>query len=92
MEPFLLALHEHLRSLPSSPPQHPLQAFKKLQKQGVRTLLAHPEPNDATNWKVAFEPPSAIQLVGSWPDGLTVLGRGERAFYVDLAVEMPSVS
>jgi len=92
IEPFLMSLHEHLRSLPSNPPQHPLHAFKKLRKLGVCPLLTHPPPTQETKWKVAFEPPSEIQLVGSWPNQLTVVGRTAHAFYVDLAVEMPVVS
>lgn len=68
-----------------------MQAFKKLQKNGVSLLLTKPEPTKATNWKVAFEPPSAIQLVGGWPLQLTVLNRS-RWLTVDLALEMPYVS
>jgi hypothetical protein len=87
-----MSLHEHLRSLPSISPQQPLHAFKRLKKLGVRVLLTQPVPTEETKWKIAFEPPPEIQIVGSWPNQLTVIGRAERAFYVDLAVGMPSVS
>ncbi|KAF8320436.1 Nrap protein [Clavulina sp. PMI_390] len=90
IEPLLMSLHESIRSIPSISPEAPLQAFKKLQKAGTQVLTAKPEPTKATNWKVAFEPPSAIQVVGGWPHQLTILGRRETKFSVDLALEMPA--
>lgn len=73
------------------PLSHPISAFKKLSKTGVKIPLVKPEFNQETNWKVSYEKVENIQVVGSWPVGVSVLGR-EKSFGVDLAVEMPAVS
>lgn len=50
-----------------------------------------PLPTEDTNWKVAFEKPSDVTLVGSWPNKLSVKNKDGIPFGVDLAVEMPDV-
>jgi hypothetical protein len=50
-----------------------------------------PLPTEATNWKVAFAPPSEITLVGSWATDTAIRGRDGAPFGVDIAVEMPAV-
>jgi U3 small nucleolar RNA-associated protein 22 len=51
-----------------------------------------PLPTEDTNWKVAFEPPTDLTLVGSWANNLSVKGRDGKRFIIDVAVEMPNVS
>jgi hypothetical protein len=51
-----------------------------------------PLPTEETNWKVAFQPPSNITLVGSWANKLSVKPKDGEKYTVDLAVQMPNVS
>jgi U3 small nucleolar RNA-associated protein 22 len=78
--------------LPPVTPQHPLEAARKLIKKGVSVPYCLPQPSEDTNWKVAFEKPSDITLVGSWANKISVKGKDGSKFGVDLAVEMPEVS
>ncbi|PPQ96699.1 hypothetical protein CVT26_010251 [Gymnopilus dilepis] len=89
LEKFLFELHSFLKDVPSVAPQHPLEAARKLQKKGVAVPYALPLPTEETNWKVAFEPPSEINLVGSWANKVSVKPKDGLKFGVDLAVEMP---
>lgn len=95
LEQFLLSLHSHINSLPPIPPQNPLDAarslLKKKGKASVAVPYVTPLPTAETNWKVAFEKPSDIKVVGSWANNVSVLGKDGRGFVVDVAVEMPSV-
>ena len=91
LDRFLLSLHAFLRELPSVTPKHPLIASRELLKSGVAVPYINPQPTEDTNWKVAFEPPTELTLVGSWPTKLCVKLKDKRAYTVDLAVEMPSV-
>jgi U3 small nucleolar RNA-associated protein 22 len=91
LERFLHSLHSFLASLPSITVQHPLNAARELQTRGVAIPYVFPLPTEDTNWKVGFEKPAEILLVGSWPNNDAVKGRGG-GFEVDLAVEMPDVS
>jgi U3 small nucleolar RNA-associated protein 22 len=72
-------------------PQHPLEAARKLIKKGVSVPYSMPQPSEDTNWKVAFERPSDITVVGSWPNKISVKGKDGSKFGVDLGVEMPPV-
>ncbi|KDQ16670.1 hypothetical protein BOTBODRAFT_30589 [Botryobasidium botryosum FD-172 SS1] len=95
LEQFLMSLHFHIMSLPAIPAQHPLEAARSLAKKkkgqsGVAVPYVTPLPTEETNWKVGFEKPSDIKVVGSWANGLSVLGKDGRGFVVDVAVEMPS--
>lgn len=95
-------LHGVLSNLPSVESIHPLRAAEKLSSLSfdldyppstpVTVPYSQPWPTEATNWKVAFEKPSEITLVGSWPTHTSVRGQDSTPFAVDLAVEMPSVS
>ncbi|KAI0317967.1 Nrap protein [Amylostereum chailletii] len=49
-----------------------------------------PRPTDDSNWKVAFEKPSDITLVGSWANKVSVKAKDDEPWWVDVAVEMPS--
>ncbi|KAF7312182.1 Mannose-6-phosphate isomerase [Mycena indigotica] len=86
----LSEIHTLLSSLPAVAPQHPLDAAKTLLKKGIAVPYAMPEPTRDTNWKVGFEKPADIVVVGSWPNKICVKGKDGTKFGVDLAVEMPS--
>ena len=60
-------------------------------KQDVAVPYSLPMPTEETNWKVAFEKPSNITIVGSWGNKLSVKGKDKAPFCVDVAVEMPDV-
>ncbi|KAJ7116340.1 Nrap protein [Mycena epipterygia] len=90
LDHFLQALHGVLMGLAPVTPQHPLEASRKLIKKGVSVPYCLPQPSEDTNWKVAFEKPSDITMVGSWPNKISVKGKDGSKFGVDLAVEMPS--
>jgi U3 small nucleolar RNA-associated protein 22 len=92
LERFLLALHAVLVKIPPVPPQHPLEASRKLLKKGVSVPYPLPLPTEDTNWKVSFEKPDDIAVVGSWPNKVSVKAKDGIPFGVDVAVQMPSVS
>jgi len=91
LDRFLLSLHSFLLALPPVAPQHPLEAARCLLKEGISVPYALPLPSEDTNWKVAFEKPRDITLVGSWGNKASVKGKDGSKFGVDLAVEMPEV-
>ena len=77
--------------IPSTAPQHPLEGARKLLKKGVAVPYSLPLPTEETNWKVAFDPPSEIILVGSWANKVSVKPKDDLKLGVDLAIEMPDV-
>ncbi|OAX41846.1 Nrap protein [Rhizopogon vinicolor AM-OR11-026] len=89
LDRFLLSLRNHILSLPSIIPQNPLTAAQTLAKQGVAVPFVHPLPSRDDKWKVAFEPPMEINIVGSWGNGIAVKKKNGGRFGVDLSVEMP---
>jgi len=91
LERFLFALHRVLSGLSPVQPTHPLEAARKLLKKGVAVPYCNPLPTEETNWKVGFEPPQEIVLVGSWANKVAVKKKDDRGFGIDLAVEMPNV-
>jgi U3 small nucleolar RNA-associated protein 22 len=92
LERFLHTLHGFLMNLPSISPQHPLDGSRRLLKKNVSVPYSLPLPTEDTKWKVAFEKPSDITLVGSWANKVSVKAKDHIPFGADLAVEMPSVS
>ncbi|CAK5268603.1 unnamed protein product [Mycena citricolor] len=90
LDRFLVSLHGTISGIPAVSPQHPLEAARKLLKKGVAVSYAIPRPTEDTNWKVAFQPPSDITVVGSWANKISVKGKDGSKFGVDVAVEMPS--
>lgn len=92
LETFLRVLHECISSIPAVAPQHPLTASRFLLKAGVAIPYATPLPTEETNWKVAFQPPADIAVVGSWANKLSVKPKDGDKYTVDLAVQMPDVS
>ena len=91
VESFLRTLHETISSIPGVPPQHPLVASRSLLKAGVAVPYVTPLPTEETNWKVAFQPPASITVVGSWANKLSVKPKDGERDIVDLAVQMPNV-
>jgi len=91
LEKFLFELHTFLKDLPAVAAQHPLEGARKLMKKDVAVPYSLPLPTEETNWKVSFEPPSDISLVGSWANKVCVKPKDGKKFGVDLAVEMPNV-
>lgn len=77
--------------IPSIPQQHPLEAARKMLKKGVAVPYTLPLPTEETNWKVSYESPSDILLVGSWANKISVKPKDGLRYGVDLAVEMPDV-
>ncbi|TFY82387.1 hypothetical protein EWM64_g1615, partial [Hericium alpestre] len=49
-----------------------------------------PLPTEDANWKVAFEAPTDVLLVGSWANQVSVKAKDDEPWGVDLAVEMPA--
>jgi len=77
--------------IPSTAPQHPLEGARKLLKNDVAVPYSLPLPTEETNWRVAFDPPSDIILVGSWANKVSVKPKDDQKLGVDLAIEMPNV-
>ncbi|KAH9476209.1 Nucleolar protein 6 [Psilocybe cubensis] len=90
LERFLFQLHTFIKDIPSVSPAHPLEAARKLMKKGVAVPYSLPLPTEDTNWKVAYEPPTEITLVGSWGNKISVKAKDGQPFGVDLALEMPN--
>ncbi|TFK47385.1 Nrap protein [Heliocybe sulcata] len=90
LDRFLFALHSILTSLSSHETRHPLDAANELRKQGIAVPYPDPAPGKETNWKVGFEKPSDVNVVGSWANKCSVKGQDGAKFGVDLAVEMPA--
>lgn len=87
-----MALHTFLTSLSPIEADHPLAASRSLLKKGIAVPFPMPTPTEDTNWKVSFQKPDDITVVGSWISKLAVKAQDKRPYRVDLAVEMPSVS
>ena len=77
--------------LRSVEPQHPLDASRKLLSEGVAVPYCSPLPTEDTNWKVAFEAPDDITLVGSWPNKISVKPKDGQEHGVDVAVQISDV-
>ncbi|KZT64811.1 Nrap protein [Daedalea quercina L-15889] len=89
LDKFLLSLYAVLNSLPSIAPKNPIAAEIDLKKKGVSVPYVLPQPTEDTNWKVAFEKPTEILLVGSWALKTSVKAMDGRRYGVDVAVTMP---
>ncbi|KAI0828573.1 Nrap protein [Trametes gibbosa] len=90
LDDLLISIHKVLATLPSIPPQHPLHASRSLSEEGIKVPYVHPLPTDEANWKVAFERPSEILVVGSWVTKTAVKANDSIKYAVDLALEIPS--
>jgi hypothetical protein len=78
-------------SLPEVAPQHPLTASHSLLQKGVSVPYPSPSPSEDSNWKVSFQKPQSISLVGAWITKLLVKKKDDLPYVIDLAVEMPDV-
>lgn len=58
--------------------------------QIVLVPYSSPTPTEDANWKVSFEKPSNIAIVGSWINNVAVKSPDGEPWVVDVAVEMPS--
>lgn len=92
LDRFLLSLHTFLTSLPPVASQHPLEGARSLLKKGIAVPYSLPLPTEDAKWKVLFEKPTDVTLVGSWVNKTSVKCKDGGHFGVDLAVEMPQVS
>ncbi|KZT25574.1 Nrap protein [Neolentinus lepideus HHB14362 ss-1] len=90
LDRFLFALHSVLSSLSSREIKHPLDAASELQEKGIAVPYPDPPPTKETNWKVGFEKPADVNVVGSWANKCSVKGQDGMKFGVDLTVEMPA--
>ncbi|OBZ77304.1 Nucleolar protein 6 [Grifola frondosa] len=90
LEHFLLSLHNFLNSLPAKQPRNPVSASRDLLKKGIAVPFISPYPTEDTNWKVAFEKPSDILVVGSWATKTSVKAKDSSPFGIDVAVEIPN--
>jgi U3 small nucleolar RNA-associated protein 22 len=58
--------------------------------QNISVPYPLPPPAEDANWKVAFEKPANIAIVGSWINSVAVKRTDDEPWVVDVAVEMPS--
>jgi U3 small nucleolar RNA-associated protein 22 len=86
-----VSLRSLVLSLPPVGPENPIVASRSLLTGGVAVPYPNPLPTEETNWKVAFEAPVDVKVVGSWANKCAVLAKDKGGFTVDLAFEMPSV-
>lgn len=89
LERFLHSLRSHLISMRAFEPQNPVSAARALAKQGIAMPFALPHPTEEVKWKVGFEPPSDINVVGSWANQICVKRKDGVPFTVDVTIEMP---
>ncbi|KAI6044517.1 Nrap protein [Pisolithus marmoratus] len=89
LERFLHSLRSCLISMRAVEPQNPVFAARALAKQGIAVPFALPHPTEDAKWKVRFEPPSDVNVVGSWANQICVKRKDGAPFTVDVTVEMP---
>ncbi|KAL5504875.1 UTP22 [Sanghuangporus vaninii] len=90
LDEFLRLLYAALMCLSPIPPSHPLVASRNLTKRGIAVPYPPPQPSEETAWKVAFEKPSDIVLIGSWATKTGAKSSSSASWTVDIAVEMPA--
>lgn len=91
LDRFLHSLRLHIMSLPAIEPTSPVSVSRTLSKKGVAVPFALPHPTEEARWKFAFEPPTDMNVVGSWANQVCVKRRRGMPFSVDVTVEMPDV-
>jgi hypothetical protein len=91
LEFVLRQLHDFILSMSPVLPLHPLEASAQLLKRTVAVPYCQPLPTEDTNWKVSFERPADIKLVGNWANKLSVKAKDAEKFCIDIGVEMPNV-
>lgn len=92
LETVLRRLHQLFEALSPIQPLPVGEAIKSFQKRTagskVRIPFPDPAPKAEANYKLGFEKPSAMHLVGSWP--LKSTAKRPAGVDVDIAVVMPS--
>lgn len=91
LEHALRRIHKVLDGLPSLSPQplrDALAWLAELSESPVEVPFADPKPREDAAYKFAFEKPSNLHLVGSWP--LQTAARRPGELDVDMEVCMPS--
>lgn len=93
LELVLRRLHSLFQSMQPISPQGIAECSKAIRSAypaatKVIVPFAEPQPQADVNYKLAFEPPSGLQLVGSWPVKTSSLR--PHGLDVDVAVVMPS--
>ncbi|KAI0266446.1 pre-rRNA processing protein Utp22 [Gloeopeniophorella convolvens] len=66
------------------------QKDKAPSSQSIAVPFPLPVPTEDANWKVAFQKPVNIAVVGGWINNVVVKSKDEEPWVVDVAVEMPS--
>lgn len=81
--------------IPGKPPKSKSKSKGKMKASPPSTPISVPYPlplpSEDANWKVAFEKPADVFLVGSWANKVSVKAKDGEPWSVDVAVEMPSV-
>lgn len=94
MQQTLRHLKSTIETLPSWPAAAPMEAAKKLSKKSGISVPwpTYLEPAlKEVNWKVSFESPASVNVVGLWPCNMALKTKNS-ALEIELAVEMPTVS
>ena len=66
-----------------------LQDGRVTSLQNITVPYPLPSPTEDANWKVAFEKPLNISIVGSWINDVAVKRTDDEPWVIDVAVEMP---
>lgn len=96
--PSIEPLHPLAASRALSDGLFPSRAEKRYLRNGNVTPLQTisipyplPVPTEDVNWKVAFDKPANIAIVGSWINNVAVKRTDDEPWVIDVAVEMPPV-
>ncbi|KAG8814643.1 hypothetical protein FRC17_001031, partial [Serendipita sp. 399] len=95
LEAFLLKLHDQLlhskrkSDLPKVA-QHPLEVAGMLESHNIKAPFPTPPPTKDAKWTFKYEPPSSMNIVGSWANNMSVKYKDDEPFGIDLAVTIPA--
>jgi len=79
-----------LKAPPIEPASLPL-AIKSLKRTATSIPFPDPQPDSAVQWKLSFEPPKAVNVVGDWTLGMAMKS-ASAPWVVQVLVQMPAVS
>jgi U3 small nucleolar RNA-associated protein 22 len=82
---------DSLPSFSSSREKSSRQDGRATSPQKIAVPYPLPTPTEDANWKVAFEKPVNIAIVGSWINDVAVKRTDDEPWVIDVAVEMPPV-
>lgn len=81
-------LKDVILCIPERSPQHSIEAEKVIkQEYGIAVPFPHPRPATSTKYLVSFQPPTDVNVVGSF--GLRCGSRSSEPLMIDLAITMP---